>query len=153
MRKEKHQFLWNGHASISTMLMLNKRILLLPAGIKTWIEAVCITSWYPKFNGSHFDLPPSSIHRMTGLGGNMAWMMMYAHRPRCVSRLTVKSLVPCCYHGLPFWWSVKKRLQVFEVFQWWHFKRVNDIEQVPCTQERTHAVQIQSTHRHKAVIN
>ena len=24
---------------------------------------VCITSWYTKFNGSHFGLPPSSIHR------------------------------------------------------------------------------------------
>ena len=30
---------------------------------------VCITSWYPKFNGSHFGLPPSSIHRMTGQSG------------------------------------------------------------------------------------
>ena len=32
---------------------------------------MCITSWYPKFNGSHFGLPwpPSSIHRMTGLCG------------------------------------------------------------------------------------
>ena len=28
---------------------------------------VCITSWYPNFNGSHFGLPPSQIHRMTGL--------------------------------------------------------------------------------------
>ena len=28
---------------------------------------VRITSWYPKFNGSHFGLPPSEIHRMTGL--------------------------------------------------------------------------------------
>ena len=28
--------------------------------------AVRITSLNPKFNGSHFDLPPSSIHRMTG---------------------------------------------------------------------------------------
>ena len=33
------------------------------------IAAVHITSWYPKFNGSHFRLPPSSIHKMTGLGG------------------------------------------------------------------------------------
>ena len=43
--------------------------------------AVCITSSYPKFNGSHFDLPPSSIHRMTGLGGNFPHTMTYAHRP------------------------------------------------------------------------
>ena len=28
---------------------------------------VRITSWYPDFNGSHFDLQPSEIHRMTGL--------------------------------------------------------------------------------------
>ena len=28
---------------------------------------VRITSWYPNFNGSHFALPPSEIHRMTGL--------------------------------------------------------------------------------------
>ena len=32
-------------------------------------RAVGITSWYPKFNGSHFGLPPSSVHKMTGLGG------------------------------------------------------------------------------------
>ena len=29
---------------------------------------VYITSWYPEFNGSHFGLPPSSIHQMTGPG-------------------------------------------------------------------------------------
>ena len=28
---------------------------------------VRITSWYSNFNGSHFGLPPSEIHRMTGL--------------------------------------------------------------------------------------
>ena len=28
---------------------------------------VRITSWYPNFNGSYFGLPPSEIHRMTGL--------------------------------------------------------------------------------------
>ena len=28
---------------------------------------VRITSWRPNFNGSHFGLPPSEIHRMTGL--------------------------------------------------------------------------------------
>ena len=36
-------------------------------------------SWYPIFNGSHFGLPPSSIHRMTGLGGKKLWTMC-AHR-------------------------------------------------------------------------
>ena len=38
---------------------------------------VRITSWYPNFNGSHFGLPPSEIHRMTGLPPKMA----YSHRP------------------------------------------------------------------------
>ena len=28
---------------------------------------VRITSWHPNFNGSHFGLPPSEIHRMIGL--------------------------------------------------------------------------------------
>ena len=37
-----------------------------------------ITSWYPNFNGSHFDLPPSEIHRMTGLGGKFVWTMAYS---------------------------------------------------------------------------
>ena len=35
---------------------------------------------YSKFNRSHFDLPPSSIHRMTGLGGNFMWTMTYVYR-------------------------------------------------------------------------
>ena len=42
---------------------------------------VRISSWYPNFNGSHFGLPPWSIHRMTGLGGEMVWTMPYSHRP------------------------------------------------------------------------
>ena len=33
----------------------------------TVMGLVRITSWYPNFNGSHFGLPPSEIHRMTGL--------------------------------------------------------------------------------------
>ena len=45
------------------------------------LGAVRITSWYPTINGSHFGLPPSSIHKMTGLGGKMVWTMTYAHRP------------------------------------------------------------------------
>ena len=31
------------------------------------MRLVRITSWYPNFNFSHFGLPPSEIHRMTGL--------------------------------------------------------------------------------------
>ena len=33
--------------------------------------AMRIVSWYTKFNGSHFAVPPSSIHKMTGQGGKM----------------------------------------------------------------------------------
>ena len=42
---------------------------------------VHITSWYPNFNGSHFGLPPSEIHRMTGLPPKIVWTMTYSHRP------------------------------------------------------------------------
>ena len=42
---------------------------------------VRITSWYPNFNGSHFGLPPSEIHRMTGLPPKIVWTMTYSHRP------------------------------------------------------------------------
>ena len=42
---------------------------------------VRITSWYPNFNGSHFGLPPSEIHRMTGLPPKVVWTMTYSHRP------------------------------------------------------------------------
>ena len=35
---------------------------------------------YPEFSGSHFGFPPSSIHRMTGLGGKM--VLWHLHRPR-----------------------------------------------------------------------
>ena len=42
---------------------------------------VRITSWYPNFNGSHFVLQPSEIHRMTGLPPQIMWTMTYSHRP------------------------------------------------------------------------
>ena len=42
---------------------------------------VRITSQYPNFNGSHFGLPPSEIHRMTGLPPKIVWTMVYSHRP------------------------------------------------------------------------
>ena len=41
---------------------------------------VRITSWHPEFNGSHFGLPPSPAHKMTGLGGKMVWTITYTHR-------------------------------------------------------------------------
>ena len=44
---------------------------------------VRITSWYPNFNGSHFGLPPSEIHRMTGLPPKIVLTMTYSHRPYC----------------------------------------------------------------------
>ena len=37
--------------------------------------------YYPNFNGSHFGLPPSEIHRMTGLPPKIVWTMTYSHRP------------------------------------------------------------------------
>ena len=42
------------------------------------IGLVRITSWYPNFNGSHFGLPPSEIHRMTGLPPKIVWTMTYS---------------------------------------------------------------------------
>ena len=42
---------------------------------------VRVTSWYPKFSGSHFGLPPCSIHEMTGLGGKIVWTVTYSRRP------------------------------------------------------------------------
>ena len=48
---------------------------------QTAMGLVRSTSSYPEFNGSHFGLPSSSIHRMTGLDGKMVWTMTYSHRP------------------------------------------------------------------------
>ena len=48
------------------------------------------------FNGSHFDLPPSSIHRMTGLGGKMVWTMTYSQRLHlhlCSSPATINFMI------------------------------------------------------------
>ena len=65
---------------------------------QTNMGLVRIMSWYPNFNGSHFGLPPSEIHRLTGLGGKMVWTMTYSHRPHftapgctCVCYCTDKS--------------------------------------------------------------
>ena len=60
---------------------------------------MCITSWYPKINESHFGLPPSSIHKMTGVGGKMT----YLHRPHFV-------LLPKHLPGLPFSLAMNFRL-------------------------------------------
>ena len=53
---------------------------------------VRITSWYPNFNGSHFGLPPSEIHRMTGLPPKTAWTMTYRTGP--ISNLTPHRIWP-----------------------------------------------------------
>ena len=50
---------------------------------------VRITSWYPSFNGSHFGLPPSEIHRMTGLPPQTVWTMTYSHRAPIMARVQV----------------------------------------------------------------
>ena len=46
-----------------------------------WMGLVHITSWYPIFNGSHFGLPPSEIHRIPDLPPKIVWTMTYSHRP------------------------------------------------------------------------
>ena len=43
---------------------------------------VRILSWYLNFNGSHFGLPPTKIHRMTGLPPKIVWTMTYSNRTR-----------------------------------------------------------------------
>ena len=45
------------------------------------IGLVRTTSWYPYFDGRHFGLPSSEIHRMTGLPPKIVWTMTYSHRP------------------------------------------------------------------------
>ena len=65
---------------------------------------VCIMWWYPKFNGSHFGLPPSSIQRqrMTGLGGKLVWTVTRLHRSQfCLSsriRYAVSVMRRCTVH-------------------------------------------------------
>ena len=43
--------------------------------------AVRITSLYIQIHWKPFWLAPSSMHKMTGLGGTMVWTMTYSHRP------------------------------------------------------------------------
>ena len=92
------------------------------------VGAVCIMSWYiyPKFNGSHFGLPSSSSDRMTGLGGNVVWMMMYVHKPYCFSfvytyswRFNWADSVGYCqvWRFLTWLWG-RLTLTVWDIFQW-----------------------------------
>ena len=57
---------------------------------------VRITSCYPEINGSHFGLPPSSIHQMTGLGGKMVRTVTYSHRPIAQHDLSVLGVSETC---------------------------------------------------------
>ena len=65
----------------SKCVLTRIRILIILMGL------VRITSWYPNFNGSHFGLPPSEIHRMTGLPPKIVWTMTYSHKPHCLNLL------------------------------------------------------------------
>ena len=49
--------------------------------ISALMGRVHVTSWYPNFSGSHFGLPPSEIHRMTGLPPKIVWTMTYSPGP------------------------------------------------------------------------
>ena len=49
------------------LVLLTFFVLVFVLLIWSLMGLVRITSWYPNFNGSHFGLPPSEIHRMTGL--------------------------------------------------------------------------------------
>ena len=72
--------------------------------------AVRITSLNPKFNGSHFGLPPSSIQRLTGLGGKFPCTMTYAHGPH---------FGDCQFHGSIFRRKFTSTLlSVFTIEHW-----------------------------------
>ena len=70
-----------------------------------WRLWTFVMSWSPKFNGSHFGLPPSSIHRTTGLGGNFVqtthgvWYSHRLHLPRAATvQESWKHLIPHYSH-------------------------------------------------------
>ena len=69
-----------------------------------------ISPWYPKFNGSHFDLPSTSMHRMTGLGGNFVWKITCSHRLRLtVLRCEVIDVISECMHSSPRYRECEKQ--------------------------------------------
>ena len=68
-------------------------------GVVSEMGLVRISSWYPNFNGSHFGLPPSEIHRMTGLPPKFVWGMTYSHRPHSRQPNCPKRTSFCpCFH-------------------------------------------------------
>ena len=97
-QKEPHTRIWTGvPAKMSTCKNVHPTIPRQRILIRREMGAVRITSLNPKFNGSHFVVPPSSIHRMTGWVANshILWRMrtapissvkcspeLVAHQPR-----------------------------------------------------------------------
>ena len=85
-QKFKERFMFQMKASSVILIDSDENIRLSK---KPWflknhkkrMGLVRITSWYPNFNGSHFGLPPSEIHRMTGPPPKIVWTMTYSHRP------------------------------------------------------------------------
>ena len=54
---------------------------------------VCITSWYPNSNGSHFGLPPNSVHRMVSLEPGPTWLLIRTGSPFPWRPSTIRSQV------------------------------------------------------------
>ena len=65
------------HKVVKKSLAENVFIGMLIDGMKPAMGAVRFSSLCPKFIGSHFGLPPSSINRMTEMGGNLKLTMTY----------------------------------------------------------------------------
>ena len=73
---------------------------------------VRISSWYPSFNGSHFGLPPSEMHRMNGLPPKTVWTMTYSHRPHCWNRPIAQWRHASCKNTRPFLDQICVNIQV-----------------------------------------
>ena len=63
---------------------------------KNWLLESVV--WRRSLIGSHFDLPPSSIHNLPGLGGRMVWTLTYAHR-RHWTRIAFDCSRRCAFIG------------------------------------------------------
>ena len=70
---------------LSVFFMIARRVFRIP-------DQMGLCTLHPNFNGSHFGLPPSSIHRRTGLGGNFTWTIMYSHRPHSLVHTYLKKI-------------------------------------------------------------
>ena len=83
--------------------------------------AVRITSLNPKFNGSHFGLPPSSIHRMTGwvAFSRILWRM----RTAPIQILQIMHIFFC--HAV---WSSKQIDSKMRVKNWGSFIQLRNAE-------------------------